>query len=71
MIFDNTIQQQTVNGNWIAIITYLKSPECVNVHKWYSVSEGWAYLSYKSVRMRIDRSWSLEQVKELVSNFNS
>lgn len=54
-------------SKWEKIIEFLKSPECANVHKWYSSKDGWAYLTMRSGRHRIDESWSIENIRDLIA----
>lgn len=50
---------------WSEIVAYLKN-DCP-VHVWMSSGDGWAYLSHKTNRMRIDSTWTLTNVKYLVN----
>jgi hypothetical protein len=67
------MQPETTAGQvkvdqWAQVIEYLKSDDSKSVHKWYSRTEGWGYISYKSNRVRIDNTWTLFRVKALVSS---
>jgi hypothetical protein len=64
MIIEPAKDQVNVK-QWNEIISYL-ADECKLIHKWYSRVDGWGYLSYKQHRVRIDHTWTVAQVKDLV-----
>ena len=51
--------------DWDDIVTQLKSKEYDKIHKLFNVSEGWAYLSYKTKRERIDYSMSWDSIEHI------
>ena len=40
-----------------------------HVHKWYSSSEGWAWLSYKSERRYVDCTCSYTSIENILNGF--
>lgn len=40
-----------------------------NVHKWYSSSKGWAYLSYKGERRYVDYTCSYTTIENILNAF--
>jgi hypothetical protein len=54
---------------WQEIIEMIQySPEYVLFHLWYSKLDGWAYVSYKKNRVRIDSTQTLYQIKNILTS---
>jgi len=49
--------------SWDNTISKLKSNRYDNIHKLFNVVEGWAYISYKKFRIRIDYSMNWDFIK--------
>lgn len=53
---------------WEEVIEMLKGVKYSHFHLWYSSKDGWTWVSYKSKRKRIDSTYTLFAIKEVLNS---
>lgn len=54
---------------WLHKIKHIKQQH--SIHVWYSSEDGWAWLSYKGRRVKINAGFSIKQIDETINELKS
>lgn len=54
---------------WLYKIDHIKQQH--KIHLWYSSEEGWAWLSYKGRRVKIDAGYTIKEIDETINQLKS